>query len=133
MQHESQEKLLDGISKMEKIQILSLTRNSFTAAVGGKCGETVHTLKQLEVLDFSYNEIGDEGLENMLPGLKMAHSLKELRLQECGLTSGRLILETHQLKSLTCLNLRGNSLGDRGIEDMVDVEDSRLETLKYVS
>jgi len=31
------------------------------------------------------------------------------------------------------ISLRGNSLGDCGIQDMVDVEDSRLETLKYVS
>ena len=30
-------------------------------------------------------------------------------------------------------SLWGNSLGDCGIEVMVDVEDSRLETLKYVS
>ncbi|XP_048825902.1 NACHT, LRR and PYD domains-containing protein 5-like isoform X8 [Brienomyrus brachyistius] len=71
-------------------------------------------------LDLSYNKLGETGVKLLCDSLKASTTLQVLGLGDCNLTGscceGLASLLIHPLLTLKELQLRGNDLGDSGVE-----------------
>nr|XP_023665234.1 protein NLRC3-like isoform X2 [Paramormyrops kingsleyae] len=71
-------------------------------------------------LDLSYNKLGETGVKLLCDSLKASSTLQVLGLGDCNLTGscceGLASLLIHPLLTLKELQLRGNDLGDSGVE-----------------
>ncbi|KAM4706507.1 NACHT, LRR and PYD domains-containing protein 3-like [Discoglossus pictus] len=80
--------------------------------------------KSLTTLDLSGNKLGDSGVKRLCDGLKHPDcALRELRLEECDLTSSccedlQDVITTN--RSLITLDLSDNKLGDSGVKQLCD-------------
>uniref|UniRef100_A0A8C4Y8M9 Uncharacterized protein n=1 Tax=Gopherus evgoodei TaxID=1825980 RepID=A0A8C4Y8M9_9SAUR len=86
----------------------------------GDLATALRTNQSLTVLNLGGNKLGDAGVQLLCDGLKHSNcKLHKLDLKGCGVTAtgcGDLapVLRTNQ--SLTELSLRGNNLGDAGVQ-----------------
>lgn len=102
----------------ENLEFLSLSYNSLDDLDGFGF---LKPLRKLEGIDLAGNQIGDDGLEELLDS-DVGRVWKELWIEDCGLTerSGFLLANHPALKSLTKLVLDKEEIGPNGARALGD-------------
>uniref|UniRef100_A0A8C4QJP0 Uncharacterized protein n=1 Tax=Eptatretus burgeri TaxID=7764 RepID=A0A8C4QJP0_EPTBU len=100
---------MEALKSQTKLRNLWLMRCDLST----KSGPILRDLKNinnLEDLDFSWNPIGDEGLEGLMEGLKSQTKLRTLRLSFCNLStkSVPVLRDLKNIINLEVLDVGGN-------------------------
>ncbi|XP_065906562.1 NACHT, LRR and PYD domains-containing protein 12-like isoform X2 [Dysidea avara] len=106
-------RLAQCCEKTIKLQELNLGGNGLTSAGVIHLVKIMRSSPSLRVLDVSGNEIGDIGVELLLPNI---NNLTKLSIWNCGL-SGVICIKTLLMenKKLQFLNINGNQIGNEGV------------------
>lgn len=111
--------LAGGLSHLKTLTYLNLSDNLLTALDARLLKNEISQLSHLRELNLSLNEIGPEGMQELVEALPL--SLTALDLSQCSLgDQGIIALSGHlnQFQSLTYLNLEGNQFHSEGMESL---------------
>uniref|UniRef100_UPI00358F5227 NACHT, LRR and PYD domains-containing protein 12-like n=1 Tax=Myxine glutinosa TaxID=7769 RepID=UPI00358F5227 len=109
------------VSKPNRLKVFGLVGCKLSTN-SGPILRDLKSIINLEELNLSWNPIGDEGLEELMEGLKSQTKLRILELSYCKLSteSGPVLRDLKNFINLEELVLRGNPIGDEGLEGLME-------------
>jgi len=116
--------LADGVARNSHLKLLSVAKCSIgDAGIVALVTAILDSHCEIERLDLSRNRFGVEGLELLWQLVKSSPTLTTLILKSCGITSADIrglanVVQGNGSAVLTQLDLRGNPLGDLGVEHL---------------
>lgn len=103
---------------LSRLAVLELDSNDAGVAAGRCAADILRSSQGLVHLNLSYNELGDRGIAELVPGIMASPSLASLSLRCCGISSlgASIFAEVIATVPLHSVDLGQNDLGQDGAE-----------------
>ncbi|QDZ23760.1 hypothetical protein HOP50_11g63000 [Chloropicon primus] len=126
-----------AVEKANNVFSVNLADNGFTSGVCRDLSRMLSVNQNLVFVDFSYNNIDNEGAEHLAAGLLKENKIKTLYLNSNAIGSmgiSKLSISIARMNKLVSLDLSQNPIGDEGILCLLKAykessEESNLQSL----